>query len=340
MTGKRTHTKVFLSLFLAVLLLSFSACAAGNKEMANDSLAGYAPNSAKGDYSYSTSDDYEYVKDAVADGMYEADAPTTEAPGESEPLEGADSARKLIKNVSMDLETLTYDDFMAELYDRIDAAGGYVQTSSENAGKYSSKYQYMRSAYVTARIPADRLDFFCSGVEGVCNVVSRREETSDITLTYYDTESHMRALQSEYETLVAILEKCTKLDDVINVQRRITDVLYQIESYKTRLNNYDNLVAYSTVTMSINEVKEETIVEEQTLGERISTGFRATMTDLREGAEDFAVGFVANLPYILIWAVIIFGCAAIISRSARRARNKRIEKQAMKSQNTSDSGEK
>lgn len=325
------RSKSIACLMMAFLLLSLSACAAEHNSMANDSYDGYAPNApnaSKGDYSYG------YTEDSVGE-MIDGDFSYTtsddvyvpEAPSEMEPTDSAspvrDSARKLIKNVSMDLETLTFDEFMADLYNRIAAVGGYVQSSSENAGGYNYKYAYMRQAYVTARIPADRLDAFCSGVEGTCNVVSRRENANDVTLQYYDTESHMRALQSEYDTLVGILEKCTKLEDVISVQRRITDVLYQIESYKTTLNNYDNLVSYSTVTMNISEVKEETVVAEQTLGERISSGFRSTMTDMREGAEDFAVGFVANLPYIVIWAVIILACVFAVKAIVRRARNKR-----------------
>lgn len=322
------RSKTIACFLAAILLLSLSACAKEYNGVANDSSANYAPSTGKGDYFYGYADDavgetadgdYSYT---TSDKMYETEAPKeSEITGES--LPAGDSARKLIKNVSMDVETLAFDEFMADLYNRIAAAGGYIQSSSENAGGYNYKYTYMRQAYVTARIPADRLDAFCSGVEGTCNVVSRRENTSDVTLQYYDTESHMRALQSEYDTLVSILEKCTKLEDVINVQRRITDVLYQIESYKTTLNNYDNLVSYSTVTMNISEVKEETVVTEQTLGERISAGFRSTMTDMREGAEDFAVSFVANLPYIVIWAIIIAVCVLVLKAAVRRVKSKR-----------------
>ncbi|MBQ8748164.1 MAG: DUF4349 domain-containing protein [Clostridia bacterium] len=319
----RRTAKILSCLILVCVMISFTACGAAHN------AADYAPNSsAKGESYYDAAMDADYGY--TADDSYKyMEAPTTEAPSESasgtsQPT--ADSARKLIKNGTMDLETLTFESFMADLYNRIAAAGGYVQSSSENAGRYNSSYAYMRSAYVTARIPADRLDMFCSGVEGTCNVVSHRESTSDVTLDYYDTESHMRALQSEYETLVGILEKCTKLEDVISVQRRITDVLYQIESFKTTLNNYDNLVAYSTVTLNINEVKEPTIVTEQTLGERISTGFHATMMELREGAENFAVGFVANLPYILIWVIIIAVCVIFVRSCIRRARRKYAEK--------------
>ncbi len=320
----KNSLKSILCVLLASLTLAMTACGNAKMETYDNGMAapGYADN-MKGDYNYSIE-----MEDSALGYVDKDYSATTEAPAESITPEGQsvpDSARKLIKNVSMDVETLTFEDFMKELYGRINAAGGYIQSSTENAGGYGSKYAYLRSAYITARIPADRLDFFVSGVEDICNVVSRRENTQDVTLTYYDTESHMRALQSEYDTLVGILEKCTKLEDVISVQRRITDVLYQIESYKTTLNNYDNLVAYSTVTFNISEVKEPTVVKEQTLGERISTGFAATMRDMREWSENFAVGFVANLPYILIWAVVILVAFFLLRRTVRRIRKKRAK---------------
>ncbi len=332
----RQSAKVLACLVLACLMISLTACGASSKAENSDSI--FAPGAAlKGEYDYATGADGNYGY--AADESYNY----TEAPSESvlETTQQSvpDSARKLIKNVSMDVETLTFEDFMKDLYNRIDAAGGYVQSSSENSGNYNSSYTYMRSAYVTARIPADRLDFFVSGVEGVCNVVSRRENTTDVTLDYYDTESHMRALQSEYDTLVGILEKCTKLDDVISVQSRITTVLYQIESLKSTLNNYDNLVAYSTVTMNISEVKEPTVVTEQTLGQRISTGFRSTMTDMREGAENFTVGFIANLPYILIWAIIIVLAVLVIRVFIRRIRRRLAKKVAEKPVSTPETKE-
>ncbi len=331
------RARILLCLSMAILITLLSSCSgelADAKNQSYDAIYdadGFAPSTeapAEGPmyddfkYEYSYNGDLGYSTES---DMYVPDTPAQSAGG-TDPQPVPDSARKLIKNVSMDIETLTFEDFMADLYNRISAAGGYIQSSSENAGRYSSRYAYMRSAYVTARIPADRLDSFCNGIEGVCNVVSRREETSDVTLQYYDTESHMRALQSEYETLVSILEKCTMLEDVISVQSRITDVLYQIESYKTRLNNYDNLVAYSTVTLSISEVKEETVVTEQTLGERIASGFSGTLKNMREGMEDFAVGFVANLPYILIWALIIIVAIFVIRKAVRRLRVKHAKR--------------
>ena len=44
---------------------------------------------------------------------------------------------------------------------------------------------------------------------------------------------------------------------------------------------------------------------EQTAGERIAEGFAESIRDIGEGFKEFFIGFVINLPYIVVWAVII-----------------------------------
>ncbi len=330
---QRRTIKAVTAIFLAVLfVLSLSACSSRKYAIADEDAGSYM-NASPTDkiYAYSVKGDTYMPETEVVDGFSDA---TSSSTGDEPIL--SDSARKLIKDVDMHLETKEFDAFMAQLYDRIEGLGGYVQNSYVSDGRYYDKQYggyYARSATVTVRIPAERLDLFCDGVAGISNVVSRRESTSDVTLKYYDTESHMKALQSEYDTLIGILEKCTKLSDVITVQQRITDVLYQIESYKTTLNNYDNLVAYSTVTMQIEEVKEETVVTEQTVGQRIAAGIRASLGEIREDGENFLVAFVAALPFLLMWAVVLVVAFLILRRIVRRSVQKYKERTAKSAEN-------
>ena len=314
------RTKRFITVTAALLVSVFLLVGCGSSVM-NESLSDAmdAPQTSfDGKYSagLSASDDYVYTESE--------NSAVTSAPSSSVP----DTGRKLIKNVTLRLETKEFDMFQAELNARIQSFGGYVQSSSVDGGSYYSK-NYRRYATVTARIPAEHLEAFVSGVSEIANVTSRSENTNDVTLSYYDMESHVKALRSEYDTLIGILEKCKELKDVISVQSRITDVLYQIESYQSKLNNYDNLVAYSTVTMNISEVERETVVDPETLGERISAGFNNTIAEISEDLEDFAVDFVVNLPYLLIWAAIIVAGVLILRGAFRKIRRKvRREKQS------------
>lgn len=316
-----------LAVGVALLLLipCVSACTAVSHDAMTDGNYGMMADvmdKAPAEYEYSYAESYEKaMDDGLITNKYFSSASDT---GETAVSPAA--ARKLIKNVTLELETREFESFIQQMSDRVTATGGYIESSSMDGGRYSSNSYYTRNASFVVRIPADQLDGFCSGIAGISNVIYRHENTNDVTLRYYDTESHMKALQSEYETLVGILEKCTKLEDVISVQSRITEVLYQIESYKTTLNNYDSLVAYSTVTMRVQEVKEETVVTEQTVGQRISHGFRGTLRDLREDGENIVVWFAANLPYLVIWCVVIAATVLIVRRLIRRSRNRHAAK--------------
>ncbi len=311
--GRKTACILVSALLLLLLLAS---CGSGMKA----SEANYA----KYDSAYSPSP-AEYDMSGGSDG-YSYYEKTAE--GESAAVSGAslpnDSARKLIKTVRLEMETKEFDTCLAAVYDRIGAAGGYVESSDIRGGTSYGRY-YTRRASLTVRVPAERLEEFAEGVGSLANLLSRTENASDVTNAYYDTESHIRALRSEYDTLIGILEKCTELTDVISVQSRITTVLYQIDSYETQLKNYDSLVAYSTVNMTIDEVEHETAVVEQTVGQRMSEGFSRTMEDVREGLQDFAVGFVTYLPYIVIWLVVI-ALAVLIIRSLYRRQRRRAAK--------------
>ncbi len=309
----------------AVLILSLASCAA-RSDMAADDAFNYkgAPSEIYAEMETSAAADMFYDSavgnspSGTGGSKYSSSVENSKNSGNGNTAV-SDSARKLIKNVTMELETKEFDSFIPSLEAQISASGGYIQNSSVRG---SGTHRY---ASVTARIPADALDSFCSGVSEIANVVMRSENTNDVTLSYYDMESHMKALRSEYDTLIGILEKCTDLKDVISVQSRITEVLYQIESYKTQLNNYDNLVAYSTVNLYVNEVERETVVVEQTLGSRIADGFMRTVDDIVDDVKDLTVDIAANSPYIVIWALIILAFILFIRALIRRW-NRKIER--------------
>ncbi len=315
------HQRLLALTVLFAILLALAGCGSSSGD------AGYAKSDyAPGEY-YDYEDGYGYYAETMAPVTTAA---ATAAPSaQREELKQNDSARKLIKTVHMEMETKEFDACLRSIEERISAFGGYVESSDVRGGSSYSRY-YTRSANLTARIPADQLDAFTEGVSSLANVTARTENASDVTSSYYDMQSHVKALRSEYDTLLGILEKCTELKDVISVQSRITEVLYQIESYESMLKNYDNLVTYSTVHMSLSEVERETVVVEQTVGTRMTEGLSRTMDDVREGLQDFAVDFVTNLPYIVIWLVLIVVLVLVIRALYRRQRRRSEKKKESK----------
>ena len=253
--------------------------------------------------------------------------------GESTNLTGAVTGRKIIKNGDLSIQTREFDEFLTSLERSILSVGGYVEASSVNGNSYNRNR--MRSADVTARIPAEALDAFCDQVSELGNVTYKNLYTRDVTLTYVDLESHVKALRTEQQTLMELLAKAEKVEDIITIQARLSDVLYEIESYESTLRTFDDQIAYSSVHLSVQEVARETTVEKETPAEEIVRRFRENWEDVKEGAVRFGIDFVSDLPVILVWVVflgIVVLVIVLLIKGTPKRRAKRERRKALKRQ--------
>lgn len=212
------------------------------------------------------------------------------------------SGRKLIRTVNLSMETLEFESFVSALQKAVAETGGYIENSDISGNSYN--YSSNRYASFTCRIPSAKLDGFLSTVGGIGNVTSSYENQDDVTLSYVDTEARVASLQTEYDRLLELLSKAENIDSVIALEQRLSDVRYQLESYKSQLRTYDNLVDYSTVTISASEVQRVTSPEEKSVWARISTDFSDNLYDVGTGLVDFFVWFVSATPYFAVLAVI------------------------------------
>lgn len=234
----------------------------------------------------------------------------------------AQVSRKLIKTVNLNAETEHFDDLMATLSSKITALGGYVESrESHNGSYYHSRYN--RYCSMVIRIPADQLDSFVTHVNENANVTNSSETTDDITLQYVDTEAKITALETEQARLLELLANAQNLTEILEIESRLSDVTYELERYASQKRSYDNLVSYATVYLEVQEVEVLTPVEEPTVWQRMTTGFAETLQDLGDDITDFCVWFVVELPYIVIWALILT-VAYLIIRRTRRKKSKKM----------------
>ena len=68
-----------------------------------------------------------------------------------------------------------------------------------------------------------------------------------MTLQYVDLESHKKALTTEQDRLIELMEQAETVEDIITIEGRLSEVRYQLESMESQLRTYDNKIDYSTV---------------------------------------------------------------------------------------------
>jgi hypothetical protein len=139
-------------------------------------------------------------------------------------------------------------------------------------------------------------------------------------MDYVDIESHIKALKTEQESLLKLLEKADNLDNILTIQNHLTDVRYELESYETKRRTYDDLISYSTVTMEIHEVERETPTEKLTMWQEIGNNLSNNLSQIGEGARGLFVWFVSASPYLLILAAIALIVLLIIRTSIKKSR--------------------
>lgn len=302
-----------------------------------------AADTMSSDYQYATSSDKaaaaeEYYYDAgygttaSAAGTAEAEYNSGSVAAADEP-QVADTGRKLIRNVTMNVETKEFDVMLETVQDKVKELGGYIESMDVYNGSSYSGYRNARNSSLTVRIPRNSLEAFLDCVSDIGNVTNRSDSVEDITLTYVDTESRKEALAIEQERLLALLDKAESIEDIITIESRLSEVRYQLESIESKLRTYDNQVDYSTVYMYIDEVKELTPVEERTALQRMGDGFAESIKSIGRDAVELAVWLVAHIPYIVIW-LIAAALVVLVLRALKRrtVRIKEREKQAQSEQ--------
>ena len=223
------------------------------------------------------------------------------------------TGQKLIRRVNIDAETEDLDALLVQLQAQISASNGYIESQDLYNGSSYSSYRH-RNANLTIRIPADKLDGFVVQLKDASNVVNYSESQEDVTLTYVSTESRIKALETEQERLLELLSQAENMSDLLEIEARLTDVRYELESVTSQLLVLANKVDYATINLYISQVKEYTEVDEQTVWQRISNGFKENLKDIGEGAVDFFVWLVTYSPQLVLSAAVIAGGSVLLRR--------------------------
>lgn len=348
--------KKFSSFRAAALTIVMSAgvlLSACGSAASSGSTADYAQSAPAAAYGNSNSAVYMSEYDMAEEAAVEAPAEMKEAefetasdeseqvsqgqePSAEQQAQKKDS-RKLIKTMYYEVETENLEELDAQLQAKIDFLGGYVQNSSIDGGSstYSVYDRYgnvtgrkTRSRYAnyTIRIPAERLDEFADVIAERSNVLSRSLSVEDITLQYVDTDSRREALEIQERSLLGMMEKAETVEEMIEIQKALSDVRYELQNIKSRLKVFDNQVMYATVNLNVREVEKFTEVDPVSDRERLVNGFKENLEDLVYEVKEAAIGFVINLPHIVLWVVILIIAFVIIRAIVRRSRAGRTEK--------------
>lgn len=332
----------FICLFI-VILLAFTGC--GKKSMMNYDASkadnATAPNTDSGSVSKGDANGYGANVEGVPDFTTNQDANSTTKPDTST-TDGADpdfskattsttgTTDKIIYRYNLDVETQNFDKLLSTIDSNITSLGGYTE-NSQIGGKSYYNDSVTRNGNITARIPGNKAGEFIALIKKTANVIKSQQSSENVSLQYIDAQSRVETLQIEQDRLYEILKTAKELDSIITLETRLSDIRYELEKQESQIRLYDNQVAYSYITLNVQEVERITPAKEikQTFFSKIKNGFGDTLYNLSEGFQAFMVWFIVNIPYFLIWGAILYGLFVLTRKLYRKYNKKPTENNAL-----------
>lgn len=297
--------KVEAFLIAVMLVMMTAGCGNSSKMAAEDRATVSSGAELDGEYSWDTDET--------------ADTSVTSENGLEAQVE---NGRKLIRTVSLSLETKEFDSVLTNLSTKTTELGGYIETSSVNGNSYS--HHSTRYASYVIRIPADKLNEFVEVVSELGNVTQKNESVEDVTLRYIDVESHKKALETEQERLLELLSKAENMEEILTIESKLSDIRYEIENYESQLKTMDNQIDYSTVSVYVDEVERVTDTGEKGFFEEIKERFGNSLYVVARGIRGLVIGILGSLPILIVCGGVI-AVVVIVVRKILKKRNMRKE---------------
>lgn len=288
---------------LVSLLLLITLCACGSSGKYADDGSYYSSGSSGANYSNSA-----YYEDVAESESYSGSS-SGQTTGELR------DPRKIIYTASARIDTIDFDNSYTALTDLVKQYGGYVQDSYLSAGNYYSSVS--RSLEMTVRIPAENYEAFLSQKESMGRVVYFNESTQDVTGEYIDISARIETLKAQEERLMQLISQAKNLEEMLLLEDKLSDVRYQIESAQSRINVYDDLISYCTVTVTLNEVEKASNVNTG-FGYKLGQAFISSWAGFINAVQDIVIALVSVLPVLIIGGIAAFFIIKAIRKRGRQ----------------------
>jgi PKD repeat protein len=126
--------------------------------------------------------------------------------------------------------------------------GGYVVTSQK------WKEGERNNGNISFRVLAENYDKAVAALRGISlDVLNETSSSQDVTQEYSDLGASLKNLEATETQLLKIMESATKTEDILSIQRELTNVRGQIEQTKGRMLYLERTSATSLINVKLSE---------------------------------------------------------------------------------------
>ena len=111
----------------------------------------------------------------------------------------------------------------------------------------------------TVRVPSEKFETFLQSLEQAGTLLQTDTQVINQASEFTDNEAKLTALKTEEDALLELLGNAENLDDILDIQARITEVRHEIEYTERTLRNLQQQELYSTVQITLQLAAESEI---------------------------------------------------------------------------------
>jgi hypothetical protein len=189
--------------------------------------------------------------------------------------------------------------------------GGRVDARSETA----PDEHYGGSAWLTLRIPSDKLDAVVDNLRELGTVDQFSTDSYDVTTEVTDLEAQISTLRASTTRIESLLLEAKDISDIITLENELDRRQSELESLEARQRGLDDQVSMSTINLSLT-TEPVVIVDDspETFWEGLTSGWNAFV--------GFLSGALVVIGILLPWLALIglIGLAVVVRLRARKSR--------------------
>ncbi|WP_080147250.1 DUF4349 domain-containing protein [Marinilactibacillus piezotolerans] len=271
----------------------------------------------------SSNGDGDMAEESADSSVEMSDSEMASEPGSSpsentviEPKEGASNTNqsgeligeKVIKTVSLEYETLDFQQTTDTVEDLVDQFDAYIEFSNETTDEPGSiSGQQYKSVSYTLRVPTESLTDFLNALEDM-EAYKKNEAigTQDVTQTYRDTEARIEVLRNKEARLTALLEEAGSIEDIIELENSLSETIQERESLQAELETFDSLIDYTEVQLYVMERPSlsDSSGDHLPFIDRVSEAFMESMYGFFYFLQSLLIWIIYAIPFLIVIGLI------------------------------------
>jgi hypothetical protein len=236
-----------------------------------------------------------------------APAPPPISPPSSPPADAVPQKQpQLIKRAQLTLVVQSLDEIMPSVTVLVQRQQGDILRFEDRQSQSGSSRQ---TAFLELRVPQNKLESTLDALTQLGTVENRMITAEDVSDQLVDTQARLRNLRKSEEMVLKIMERSGSVGEVLQVSNELSNIRESIERLDAQLRNLQNQVAYSMITLNLEEAVSAS-KPQPGLGLQVGESWgkaQNAVTELTFALVSLMVWLLAFSPYFILVGGGVYG---------------------------------